>query len=179
MQWADFLANEAATHSLIRQFFQMKLDESSEADKLKTIFAALMLEVAKQIPPQPNREDIFNLTPFISHLAEVATHLSQYLSDEDLIGLFRGLGWFYYGQGLYQQAEPWYKLCIEVAKNHLGLEHLAVAASLNNLAELYRSTGRYGEAQALYQQALELTKRLLGKEHPHVANSLDNIAVIY
>ncbi|MEH2465447.1 tetratricopeptide repeat protein [Nostoc sp.] len=166
-------------HPLIRQFFQMKLDESSEADKLKTIFAALMLEVAKQIPPQPNREDIFNLTPFISHLAEVATHLSQYLSDEDLIGLFMGLGWFYYGQGLYQQAEPWYKLCIEVAKNRLGLEHPDVAASLNNLAELYRSTGRYGEAEPLYQQALELTKRLLGKEHLAVAASLNNLALLY
>ncbi|MEH2117838.1 tetratricopeptide repeat protein [Nostoc sp.] len=166
-------------HPLIRQFFQMKLDESSEADKLKTIFAALMLEVAKQIPPQPNREDIFNLTPFISHLAEVATHLSQYLSHEDLIGLSRGLGWFYYGQGLYQQAEPWYKRCIEVAKNRLGLEHLAVAASLNNLAELYRSTGRYGEAEPLYQQALSLTKRLLGADHPDVATSLNNLALLY
>ena len=166
-------------HPLIRQFFQMKLDESSNADKLKTIFAALMLEVAKQIPPQPNREDIFNLTPFISHLAEVATHLSQYLSDEDLTRLFRGLGWFYYGQGLYQQAEPWYKLCIEVAKNRLGLEHPNVAASLNNLAELYRSTGRYGEAEPLYQQALSLTKRLLGDDHPDVAASLNNLALLY
>ncbi|MEH2461950.1 tetratricopeptide repeat protein [Nostoc sp.] len=166
-------------HPLIRQFFQMKLDESSEADKVKTIFAALMLEVAKQIPPQPNREDIFNLTPFISHLAEVATHLSEYLSDEDLIGLFRGLGWFYYGQGLYQQAEPWYKLSKDIAKNRLGLEHLGVAASLNNLAELYRSTGRYGESEPLYQQALELTKRLLGDDHPDVAISLNNLALLY
>ena len=166
-------------HPLIRQFFQMKLDKSSEADKVKTIFAALMLEVAKQIPPQPNREDIFNLTPFIPHLAEVAIHLFQYVSDEDLIGLFRGLGWFYYGQGLYQQAEPWYKLCIEVAKNCLGLEHPNVAASLNNLAELYRSTGRYGEAEPLYQQALSLYKRLLPDDHPDVATSLNNLALLY
>ncbi|MEH2397566.1 tetratricopeptide repeat protein [Nostoc sp.] len=166
-------------HPLIRQFFQMKLDESSEADKVKTIFAALMLEVAKQIPPQPNREDIFNLTPFIPHLTEVAIHLSQYLSDEDLIGLFRGLGWFYYGQGLYQQAEPWYKLCKEVAENRLGLEHPDVAASLNNLGELYRSTGRYGEAEPLYQQSLELTKRLLRDNHPDIATSLNNLALLY
>ncbi|WP_375507144.1 NB-ARC domain-containing protein, partial [uncultured Nostoc sp.] len=125
IQWQD--KGIYRLHPLIRQFFQMKLNESSNADKVKIIFAAQMLEVAKQIPPQPNREDILNLTPFIFHIAEVAIYLSQYLSDEDLIGLFRGLGWFYYGQGLYQQAEPWYKLCKDIAENRLGLEHPDVA----------------------------------------------------
>ncbi|MCC5667725.1 hypothetical protein LC653_28565 [Nostoc sp. CHAB 5784] len=119
-------------HPLIRQFFQMKLDELSDADKVKTAFVAQMAEVAKQIPQQPNREDIFNLTPHIPHLAEVATHLSQYLSDEDLIGPFTGLGWFYQGQGLYQQAEPWVQQCVKIAENRLSLEHLNIAASLNN-----------------------------------------------
>lgn len=167
-------------HPLIRQFFQMKLDESSEADEVKTAFAAQMVEVAKQIPQQPNREDILNLTPFISHIAEVATHLSQYLGDEDLIWTFTRLGWFYKGQGLYQQAEPWYKLCVNVAENRLGLEHPDIATSLDNLAALYQSTGRYSEAEPLHQQALELRKRLLGDNHLlNVANSLNNLAVLY
>ncbi|MEH2356403.1 tetratricopeptide repeat protein, partial [Nostoc sp.] len=166
-------------HPLIRQFFQMKLDESSQADKVKTAFVAQMVEVAKQIPQQPNREDIFQLTPHIPHLAEVATYLSQYLNNEDLIGLLRGLGWFYYGQGLYQQAEPWYKLCKDIAKNRLGLKHPYVAASLNNLAELYHSIGRYSEAEPLHLQALELNKRLLGDNHPDVATSLNNLALLY
>ncbi|MHC5597694.1 MAG: tetratricopeptide repeat protein, partial [Nostoc sp.] len=166
-------------HPLIRQFFQMKLDESIEADKVKTAFVAQMVEVAKQIPQQPNREYIFNLTPHIPHLAEVATHLSQYLSDEGLIWPFTSLGWFYQGQGFYQQAEPWYKLCLKVAENRFGLEHPDVATSLNNLAELYRSTGRYSKAEPLYQQALELTKRLLGDNHPNVAANLNNLALLY
>ncbi|MEA5604337.1 NB-ARC domain-containing protein, partial [Nostoc sp. UHCC 0252] len=114
-------------HPLIRQFFQMKLDESSQADKVKTAFVAQMVEVAKQISQQPNCEDIFNLTPHIPHLAEVATHLSQYLSDEDLTWPFTGLGWFYQGQGLYQQTEPWLQQCVEVAENRLSLEHPDVA----------------------------------------------------
>ncbi|MEH2359227.1 tetratricopeptide repeat protein [Nostoc sp.] len=166
-------------HPLIRQFFQMKLDESSEADEVKTAFVAQMVKVAKQIPQQPNREDIFNLTSRIPHLAEVATYLCQYISDEDLIWTFTGLGWFYQGQGLYQQAEPWYKLCIEVAENRLGLEHPHIANSLNNLAVLYESTGHYSEAEPLFKQALELWKRLLGDNHPHIANSLNNLAVLY
>ncbi|MEH2403835.1 tetratricopeptide repeat protein [Nostoc sp.] len=166
-------------HPLIRQFFQMKLDESSEADEVKTAFVALMVEVAKQIPQRPNREEILNLTSAIPHIAEIATHLSQYLSDEDLIGPFTGLGWFYQGQKLYQQAELWYKLCIEVAENRLGLEHPHVATSLNNLAELYGFTGWYSEAEPLYQQALSLRKRSLGEAHPDVATSLNNLAGLY
>ncbi|MEH2084610.1 MAG: tetratricopeptide repeat protein [Nostoc sp.] len=166
-------------HPLIRQFFQMKLDESTEADNVKTAFVALLVEVAKQIPQQPNPEDIFNLTSAIPHIAEIATHLSQYLSNEDLICPFTGLGWFYQNQGLYQQAESWYKLCQEVAENRLGLEHADVATSLNNLAELYHSIGRYSEAQALYQQALSLRKRLLGDNHPDVVTSLNNLAGLY
>ncbi|WP_292877361.1 hypothetical protein [Nostoc sp. NMS1] len=43
---------------LIRQLFQMKLDKSNEADKTKTKFAAMMLEVAKLIPQQLIPEDM-------------------------------------------------------------------------------------------------------------------------
>ncbi|ODG98747.1 pilus assembly protein PilF, partial [Nostoc sp. KVJ20] len=166
-------------HPLIRQFFQMKLDESSEADEIKTIFVAQAVEVARRIPQQPSREDILNFTPYIPHLAEVATHLSQYLSDEDLIWPFTGLGCFYEGQGLYQQAEPWLQQCEKVTRNRFGSEHPDVAASLNNLALLYRSTGRYSEAESLFQEALSLYKRLLGEEHPRVASSLNNLALLY
>ncbi|MGF1934840.1 MAG: tetratricopeptide repeat protein [Nostoc sp. ChiQUE02] len=166
-------------HPLIRQFFQMKLDESSEADEVKTSFAAQAVGVAKRIPQQSNREEILNLTLYIPHLAELATDLFRYLSDEDLITPFTRLGWFYKGQGLYQQAEPWLQQCVEVTKNRLGLEHPHIVTSLNNLAGLYKSTGHYRKAEPLYQQALELSKRLLGEEHPLVAASLHNLAGLY
>ncbi len=166
-------------HPLIREFFQMKLDESSNADEVKTAFAAHMVEVAQTISQQPNREDILNLTLAIPHIAEVATYLSQYLSDENLMKPFTGLGWFYQDQGLYQQAEPWLQQCVKIAENRLGLEHADIATSLNNLAALHKSTGSYSEAEPLYQQALELTKRLLGDNHPIVATSLNNLAELY
>ncbi|MBD2730330.1 tetratricopeptide repeat protein [Nostoc sp. FACHB-892] len=164
---------------LIRQLFQIKLDKSSEADEAKTKFATMMLEVAKLIPQQPNSKDILNLTSHIPHITEVATHLSQYLSDENLITLFTKLAWFYQGQELYQQAESWLKQCVKLAQNRLGLEHTDVAASLNHLAGLYKSTRRYSEAEPLYQQALELRKRLLGDNHLDVATSLNNLALLY
>ncbi|MEH1871269.1 tetratricopeptide repeat protein [Nostoc sp.] len=164
---------------LIRQLFQMKLNQSNKADEAKTNFAAMMLEVAKLIPQQPNPEDILNLTPHIPHITEVATHLSQYVGDENLITLFTKLAWFYQGQGLYQQAEYWLQQCVEVTQSRLGLEHTDVAASLNNLAGFYKSTGRYSEAEPLYQQALKLRKHLLGENHQDVATSLNNLAQLY
>ncbi|BBD66112.1 TPR repeat-containing protein [Nostoc commune NIES-4072] len=164
---------------LIRQLFKMKLDKSNEGDEAKSNFAAMMLEVAKLIPQQPNPEDILNLTPHIPHIIEVATHLSQYVGDENLITLFTKLSWFYQGQGLYQQAEYWLQQCVELTQNRLSLEHTNVAASLNNLAGFYKSTGRYSEAETLYQQALELSKRLLGDNHLDVATSLNNLAQLY
>ncbi|MFN6539605.1 MAG: tetratricopeptide repeat protein [Nostoc sp. EkiNYC01] len=164
---------------LIRQLLQMKLNNSTEADEAKTKFAAMMLEVAKLIPQQPNPEDVLNFTPHIPHIKEVAIHLSQYLSDENIITLFTKLAWFYQGQEIYQQAESWLQRCVELTQNHPGLEHSYIAASLNNLAKLYESTGRDSEAEPLYQQALELRKRLLGDNHLDVAASLNNLALLY
>ncbi|MBD0266100.1 MAG: tetratricopeptide repeat protein, partial [Tolypothrix sp. Co-bin9] len=164
---------------LIRQLIQIKLDKSNEADEAKTKFATMMLEVAKLIPQQPNPEDIINLTPHIPHITQVATHLSQYVGDENLITLFTKLAWFYQGQGLYQQAESWLQQCVELTQNRLGLKHTDVAASLSNLAGLYKSIGRYSEAEPLYQQALELRKHLLGDNHLDVATSLNNLALLY
>lgn len=164
---------------LIRQLLRIKLDNSYQVDEAKTKFAAMMLEVAKLIPQQPNPEDIVNFTPHIPHIIEVATHLSQHLSDENLIALFTKLAWFYQGQGLYQQAESWLQRCVKLNQNHLDLEHSYIAASLNNLAGLYESTGRYSEAEPLYRQALELRKRLLGDSHLDVATSLNNLALLY
>ena len=163
----------------IRQLLRMKLDKSSEADEAKSKFAAMMLEVAKLIPQQINPEDILNLTPHIPHITEVATHLSEYLGDENLITLFTKLAWFYQSQGLYQQAEPWLQRCVELTQNRLGLEHIDVATSLNNLAALYETTGRYREAEPLLEKALALRKRLLGEENTDVATSLSYLALIY
>ncbi|WP_103126201.1 tetratricopeptide repeat protein, partial [Nostoc cycadae] len=166
-------------HPLIRQYFQMKLDESSEADEAKTVFATQMVKVTEQISQQPTLNLIQQLTPLIPHLAEATNYLTAFIRDEDLIRVFTGLGWFYQGQGLYKQAEPWLSQCLELIKHRLSAEHLDFASSLNNLAGLYHVTGRYSEAKPLYQQGLELRQRLLGAEHPHVGISLNNLAGLY
>ena len=166
-------------HQLIREFLRGKLDQLAEADHLKERFCQVMVAAAQQIPDTPIRQDIITATPMIPHLAEAATVHQEGLNDEDLIRPFVGLGRFYSGQGAYEQALPWYKLCVSVTRKRLTEEHPAVATSLNNLAELYYSQGRYAEAEPLLHQALELRKRLLGEEHAAVAQSLNNLANLY
>jgi tetratricopeptide (TPR) repeat protein len=51
-----------------------------------------------------------------------------------------------------------------------------VAASLNNLAELYRAQGQYTEAEPLSKRALAIREKAFGSEHPNVATSLENYA---
>ncbi|MGI2909587.1 tetratricopeptide repeat protein, partial [Tolypothrix sp. VBCCA 56010] len=166
-------------HQLIREFLRDKQNNLPVADEQKYNYCAAMVEVAQEIPETPILQDITRLTPFIPHLAEVATVYQNWLSDEDLIVPFDGLGNFYKGQGAYAQALPWEEQCLLVAKERLGEEHPHVASSYNNLALLYYSQGRYSEAEPLYQKALQLTQRLLGEEHPHVASSYNNLALLY
>ncbi|GBL10888.1 regulatory protein AfsR [Microcystis aeruginosa Sj] len=166
-------------HPLVRQFFQAKLALREDGDELKRSFCRGMVEEAKTIPENPTKEQIEAVALSIPHIAESATELEQWLEDEDLIPSFAGLGLFYEGQGLYEEAEPWFKQCLEVTRRRLGEEHPDVATSLNNLAELYKFQGKYEEAEPLFLQALELRKRLLEENHPDVAHSLNNLAELY
>ncbi|WP_414563424.1 MULTISPECIES: tetratricopeptide repeat protein [unclassified Anabaena] len=166
-------------HPLLREFFQYKLTGLEQAEEIRRSLCQVMVAVAKQIPQTPTLEEINVVSLAIPHLAEVADHLIQYVSDENLIWPFVGLGSFYEGQGLYTLAEPWTQKCLSTAKDRLGENHPDVASSLNNLALLYKSQGRYDQAEPLLVQALELDKRLLGENHPDVASSLNNLAELY
>ena len=166
-------------HEVIRDLLHAKLEELTTAEELKRGFCQALVTVARDIPSTPTLQQILNVASAIPHLAEAATLEKDWLSDEDLIWPFVGLGRFYSGQGAYEQALPWYEQCVSVTRERLGQEHPDVATSLNNLAGLYKSQGRYTEAQPLYQEALEMYKRLLGTEHPDVASSLNNLAALY
>ena len=77
--------------------------------------------------------------------------------------------------GRYSEAEPLYKQSLAIREKVLGPNHPDVAASLNNLAELYR-TGRYTDAEPLLKRALAIREKSLGPDHPEVAASLNNLA---
>jgi tetratricopeptide (TPR) repeat protein len=168
-------------HQLSREFLREKREQLTQVNVLKQAFTEAIVAVAKQIPQSPTCQQIQTVASAMPHVTEIAQEkdLRHYLSDEYLITPFTGLGWFYEGQGLYAQAEPWFEQCVSIAQSRFGSNHPDVATSQNNLALLYQSQGRYREAESLFLQALELHKRLLGESHPNVATNLNNLASLY
>ncbi len=166
-------------HALIAQYLRAKLEERENAVQLKQKFCQPLIAIAKSIPETPTQQEIQAVSLAIPHLITVATGLIEQVDDEMLICPFVGLGSFYKGQGIYNQAEFWYESSLKRCRQRLGREHLDVTNSLNNLAELYKLQGRYEEAEPFHLQALELYRKLLGQEHTFVATSLNNLAALY
>lgn len=168
-------------HQLIQEFFKQKLESFKQVDEMKGAFAATMVAVAKDIP-EPRaliRQLIQSVAPTIPHVAEVATSMTQFLSNGDLLKHFEGLGGFYLGQGFYSEAEFWCQKSKEAVENRLGSEHLDFAASLSNLGLVYKAQGRYSEAEPLYLRALSVDERTLPSNHHALAISLNNLALLY
>ncbi|MEO0834748.1 MAG: tetratricopeptide repeat protein [Cyanobacteria bacterium J06642_3] len=166
-------------HSLIAKYFLAKLEAQTYETALKQKFCGVMNPIARSISFTPILEEIQTFAIAIPHLSKVATELTDYVDDENLIEPFLGLGKFYYGQGIYNQATQWLEQCFNVCRDRLGEQHPEVAASLNNLAALYHSQGRYEAAEPLYLQTLELRQQLLPENHPEVVISFNNLAALY
>jgi tetratricopeptide (TPR) repeat protein len=60
----------------------------------------------------------------------------------------------------------------------LGPDHPNVAASLNNLGQLYYDQRRYSEAEPLYQRALAIREQVLSPDHPDVATIVESYAAL-
>jgi tetratricopeptide (TPR) repeat protein len=166
-------------HTLIRHYLRGKLEVSEVKETAKKACVALMVKVSKTIKQILTLEDVAQIKPLIDHLKIAAEELNQWIEDEDLDWLFIGLGRFYQGQGLYNEAIPYHEQCLKVTEQRLGADHCSFATSLNNLADLYRLQGRYAEVEPLYQESLRLWRELLGNRHHYVASSLNNLALLY
>ena len=84
-----------------------------------------------------------------------------------------------YEEGRYREAVPIAERALAIREKALGPEHPDVAASLNNLAELYKALGDYARAEPLYRRSLAIVEKALGPEQPDVATSLNNLAGLY
>ncbi|MBI4781936.1 MAG: tetratricopeptide repeat protein [Oscillatoriophycideae cyanobacterium NC_groundwater_1537_Pr4_S-0.65um_50_18] len=166
-------------HQLLREFFAAKRQQMPAEAAMQQTLCRVMVAEARQIPQTPTLDLIAQFTPLILHLEEVATALTDCLTDDDLITPYTRIAWFYQGQAAYAQAQPWLEQCRATAETRLGKNHPAVATSLNNLAALYESTGRYSDAEPLYVRSLQIREQQLGADHPDTALSLNNLAALY
>jgi len=173
-----------AVHSLTRKFLQWKLAQEPDTNCLfRETFVTSLLNIAKTIPSSPTQDLIVAVALAIPHLdmlsREMLGDIPNLEEDHNLGWAFAGTARFYAGQGLYALAKDSFQRCLKATKELLGVKHLDVAGSLNNLALLHSSQGRYAEAEPLLKQALVLIEELLGDKHPDVATSINNLATLY
>jgi tetratricopeptide (TPR) repeat protein len=166
-------------HTLIRIYLRDKLEESIFKGRAKKLYCIVMVFIAKKIKQTLTLEDVAKIEPLIDHLKIAAEELYQWLEDEDLIWPFVGLGRFYEGQGLYNDALPYFEQCLKLSEQRFGPNHPDVATSLNNLAELYLAQGKYNKAETLRLRCLEIEKKTLGENHPQFVSSLNKLAALY
>jgi tetratricopeptide (TPR) repeat protein len=76
----------------------------------------------------------------------------------------------------YAAAEPLYRRVLAFRQQTMGVDHLLVANSLNNLAGLLETKGDYAGAEPLFRRALAIDEKALGPDHPTVATGLNNLA---
>uniref|UniRef100_A0A4W4HU65 Kinesin light chain n=1 Tax=Electrophorus electricus TaxID=8005 RepID=A0A4W4HU65_ELEEL len=81
-------------------------------------------------------------------------------------------------QNKYKEAASLLNDALAIREKTLGVDHPAVAATLNNLSVLYGKRGKYKEAEPLCKRALEIREKMLGTDHPDVAKQLNNLALL-
>lgn len=79
----------------------------------------------------------------------------------------------------FAEAESLITAALSARERVLGAEHVMVAASVNDLAELRRRQGQAAIALPLHERAWRIRARLLGVSHPAIAESLNNLGCTY
>uniref|UniRef100_A0A7N0RCG8 Kinesin light chain n=1 Tax=Kalanchoe fedtschenkoi TaxID=63787 RepID=A0A7N0RCG8_KALFE len=82
-------------------------------------------------------------------------------------------------QGKLEEAEKFFLLAIQEARDGFGERDPHVASSCNNLAELYRVTKRLNEAEPLYLEAIDILEQSFGPEDIRLGVAFHNIGQFY
>jgi hypothetical protein len=77
----------------------------------------------------------------------------------------------YHTEGFMKSAEPIYRECLAICKEHIGPAHRITLTVMNNFAMLLQDRGYYAEAAPLYKEVLVEREKVLGETHPHTLNS--------
>ena len=105
--------------------------------------------------------------------------------DPLLISLYNQLGYLYVDRLRTGKSDDYISeqnLAIDYFQKAIDLASTPspdLAASINNLANLYHDQGIYAEAEPLYVRSLAISEEQLGANHPDTATSMNNLAGLY
>lgn len=135
---------------------------------INTIFPEILFET---------REGCERYLPQAQHCAALIRDFQLGLKEGPL--LLERLGSYCYQRGCYTEAKTHLVLALHLQEQHLPIDSLDTARTLNSLGLLYQRQARYQESEALHQRALEIREKALDQDHPEIAESLHNLAMLY
>ena len=68
---------------------------------------------------------------------------------------------------------------MEIKKEKLGPQHLALATTYSNLGIVYRNLGELERAKEYHILAMEIEKEKLGPQHVGLATTYSNLGIVY
>lgn len=112
----------------------------------------------------------------LPHAVGVADLVGSYsLVNEDTCRLLHKTASYLHNHARYPEAKSLYEQALYMSEQTLGPEHLQVATTLFNLANLCADQGKYAEAEPLYQRTLRILEQQLGPEHPETAEIMHDL----
>jgi len=163
----------ASIHRLMQSVIRVRNEDRLQEGGLSRIIAALndVFDDCLQVHRWPTQgEALLHVKASLRHVAVDSQPVSELLCQTGL---------YLYMQGRVSEAEALYEQALAIDRRLFKGDHLDLAMSLNNLAEMRVSLGRLHEAEAMLQEAFAMRRRLFKSDHPDVANSLNNLASLY
>jgi tetratricopeptide (TPR) repeat protein len=162
---------------IIHRLVQEVMRENIASGKEKPwLLAALRFLRAAAIGDPADVRSWPRLEPLAPHLAAVvqpAAKLGIAAPTSDLTNLLAVL---LMNKSVFAQAEPLFRLCLELDEKERGPNHETVSRDLNNLGQLLRNTNRFAEAEPFMRRALAITEAKHGSVHEYVSVRVTNLA---
>ncbi|HEX8174637.1 MAG TPA: tetratricopeptide repeat protein [Pyrinomonadaceae bacterium] len=135
-------------------------------------FLAILILISSLMMPAPASPQFTNSKLLISQQggsAQDTTQSPELAEAQELNNQVLEL----YKQGKYDKALPLAERVLSIREKVLGADHLLVASSLLNLAEIYVARGKKKEAIAKYQRLIAIYEKNFGTDNPEIVKALD------
>jgi len=163
----------------LHRLVQAVLKDKMESD-IRRRWAECAVRALSRVFPNVEYANWPLCSRLVQHAQSLAWLIDEYCFDfPQASKMLIQAGRYLYERAQYSEAEPLYRRAIKIREKTLGPDHPDVAATLNNLGDLYRAQGKNEEAEPLYKQSLAIYEKVLGPENPEVATTLNNLAELH
>ncbi|MGD9682330.1 MAG: tetratricopeptide repeat protein [Candidatus Obscuribacterales bacterium] len=158
----------AKAHQLCDRIIEYGEKQVAELNNLRASFKHLESFYSHHKGLEESREQVIaardkTLPVANNDFLELAVHLDRMGSAYEA----------YPVQGKHGHSEKLYKLALNIRERILSGNHLALAASYDNLGKLYAQEGRHSLASPLLKKAFDLTRNTIGMAKPQTYQRLE------